>query len=88
MAKNERQRLTDEEFAALKEVADKPMQSSISEEQRGRLITAGFIREVVGRSGGVYALVPTQRGLRQLRSAGWSPDNVPLKKDVRSKNNG
>jgi hypothetical protein len=83
--------LAEEEFAALKEVADKPMHCAISDEHRDRLIAAGYIREVRNRSGRVYALVLTRRGLKQLArgkyfpaNEGFSFDNAVPKKAVRS----
>jgi hypothetical protein len=76
--------LAEEEFAALKEVADKPMHCAISDEHRDRLIAAGYIREVRNRSGRVYALVPTRRGLKRLARSKYT-NEVPLvpKKAVR-----
>jgi hypothetical protein len=77
--------LTEEEFAALKEVADKPMHCAISDEHRDRLIAAGCIREVTSHSGRVYALVPTRRGLKRLARGKYFPvDSVVTKKAVRS----
>jgi hypothetical protein len=81
--------LTEEEFAALKEVADKPMHCAISDEHRDRLIATGYIREVRNRSGKVYALVPTRRGQKRLVRGKYLPDvssfdNVVPKKAVRS----
>jgi hypothetical protein len=89
-AKEYHERLTNEEFVALKEVADKPTHHTISDEHRDRLIAAGYIREVVRHSGAVYALVPTGKGLRRLRSAGWSSssENISQNKDVRSNSQG
>jgi hypothetical protein len=69
--------LAEEEFAALKEVADKPMHCAISDEHRDRLIAAGYIREVRNRSGRVYALVPTRRGLKRLARSKYT-NEVPL----------
>ena len=60
--------LTSEEFASLKEVGTKPMQRTISDEHRDRLIAAGYIREVVRRSGGVSALALTGAGIRRLEA--------------------
>jgi len=60
--------LTDEEFASLKEVGTKPMQRTISDEHRDRLIAAGYIREVVSHWGGVSALALTGAGIRRLES--------------------
>jgi hypothetical protein len=81
--------LTEEEIVALKEVFDRPTQRAISDKHRDRLIAAGYIREVRRRSGSVYALVPTGRGLRILKRMFTYSDlheqsNVLPKKDVRS----
>jgi hypothetical protein len=65
--------LTEEEFAALKEVADKPTHCAISNEHRERLIATGYIREVRNRSGKAYALVPTRRGLKRLARGKYFP---------------
>jgi hypothetical protein len=54
--------LTTEEFASLKAVATRPMQRTIPDEHRDKLIAAGYIREVV-RSGGVSALALTDAGI-------------------------
>src|SRR5262245_4485309 len=62
-------RLTAEEFASLKEVGNRPMQRTMSDERRERLIRAGYIREVVAHSGGVSALALTGRGLRRLEKS-------------------
>jgi hypothetical protein len=82
------EQLTEEEIAALKEVFDRPMQRAISDEHRDRLIAAGYIREVRRRSGSVYALVPTARGLRILKrmftGSELEQSNALPKKDVRS----
>jgi hypothetical protein len=67
--------LTEEEFAALKEVADKPTHYAISNEHRERLIATGYIREVRNRSGRVYALVLTRRGLKRLARGKYFPAN-------------
>ena len=42
-----RVRLTAEEFASLKEVGNRPMQRSIPNEHRDRLIAVGYVREIV-----------------------------------------
>ena len=77
--KKDNRPLTDEEFAALKEVAANPMQHKISEEHRHRLIMGRYIRDVVRHSGSVYAHVPTEKGLKRLRSdADWSGANVSI----------
>ena len=52
-------RLTPEELAALQEVANRPMQRTISDDHRERLLKAGYIREVVDTHGGVSALALT-----------------------------
>jgi hypothetical protein len=66
--------LTEEEFRALKEVADKPTHCAISNEHRERLIATGYIREVRSHSGKVYAVVPTRRGLKRLVRENYLPD--------------
>jgi hypothetical protein len=83
--------LTEEQFAALKEVADKPTHCAISNEHRERLIATGYIREVRNRSGKAYALVPTRRGLKRLARGKYFPanedfsfDSAVPKKAVRS----
>lgn len=84
--------LTEEQFAALKEVADKPMHCTISDGHRDYLIAAGYIREVISHSGRVYALVPTPRGLKRLTRGKYFSDysytnkfdNVVPKNPVRS----
>lgn len=48
------------------EVANHPMQRTISDDHRERLLKAGYIREVVDTHGGVSALALTGRGLRRL----------------------
>jgi hypothetical protein len=60
--------LTSEEFASLKEVGNRPMQRTIPNEHRDRLLAAGYIREVVRHSGNVSALALTGRGIRRLES--------------------
>jgi hypothetical protein len=60
--------LTSEEFASLKEVGNRPIQRTISDEHRDRLIAAGYIREVVRHSGSVSALALTGAGIRRLES--------------------
>jgi len=59
-------RLTDQEFAALKDVGKKPMERTISDKHRDCLIAAGYIREVVRHSGSISALALTGHGLRRL----------------------
>ena len=58
--------LTSEEFASLKEVGNRPMQRTIPDDHRDRLIAAGYIREVVRSSGSVNALALTGRGIKRL----------------------
>ena len=60
--------LTSAEFASLKEVGARPMQRTIPDEHRDRLIEAGYIREVVANSSGVSALALTGAGLRRLEA--------------------
>jgi hypothetical protein len=63
---SQRTKLTAEEFASLKEVGNRPMQRTIPDEHRDRLVAAGYVREVVNTHGGVSALALTGRGLRRL----------------------
>jgi len=58
--------LTSEEFASLREVGTRPMQRTIPDDHRDRLIAAGYLREVVRSSDGVSALALTGRGIRRL----------------------
>jgi hypothetical protein len=60
--------LTREEFASLKEVGNRPMQRTISNEHRDRLIAAGYVREIANRAGGMSALVLTGAGITRLAS--------------------
>ena len=59
-------RLTEEEFASLKEVRNRPNQRTIPDNHRDRLIELGYIREVVPSREGISALALTGRGLRRL----------------------
>ena len=59
-------RLTAEEFASLKEVGNRPMQRTIPDVHRDRLLKAGLVREIVPHHGGISALALTGRGLRRL----------------------
>ena len=61
-------RLTVEEFASLQEVGNRPMQRTIPDEHRDRLISAGYVRAVVPYSAGVSALALTGAGLRRLEA--------------------
>lgn len=58
-------RLTDEEFVALTQVGNRPMQGTIMDKDRDRLIAAGYIREIV-RTGSGTTLVLTGSGMRRL----------------------
>ena len=58
--------LTSEEFASLKEVSKRPMERTIPDEHRNRLIEAGYVREIVRSFDGVSALALTGRGIRRL----------------------
>jgi len=59
-------RLTADELASLREIANRAMQRTIPAEHRDRLLTAGYIREIMPAHGGITALVLTGRGLRRL----------------------
>jgi len=61
-------RLTSEEFASLKQLADRPRHVTIPAGHRDRLIEAGYIREVLPRGNGVFTLVLTGAGLRRAES--------------------
>jgi hypothetical protein len=63
-----RVRLTAEEFASLKEVGNRPMQRTIPDEHRDRLVAAGYIRVIVPYRPGVSALALTGAGLRRLEA--------------------
>ena len=60
--------LTSAEFASLKDLANRPMQRTIPDEHRDRLIAAGYVREVVRHSGSISALALTGAGIRRLES--------------------
>ena len=62
-----RPRLTAEELASLKEVAKRPVQRTIPDDHRERLVKAGYVREVVRTNQGV-GLALTGRGLRRLQT--------------------
>ena len=57
--------LTGEEFATLKEVGHRPINYTITDEHRDRLIAAGYIREII-RVGGVYVIALTGSGIGRL----------------------
>jgi hypothetical protein len=61
-------RLTSEEFASLQEAGNRPMQRTIPDAHKDRLIEAGYVREVVARSGGICALALTGAELKRLQS--------------------
>ena len=50
------------------EVGNRPMQRSIPDEHRDRLVAAGYLREVVPYSAGASALALTGAGLRRLEA--------------------
>ena len=60
--------LTSEEFGSLKELADRPLQHTVPDKRRDRLIMLGYVREVVSRSRGISTLALTGAGLRRLAS--------------------
>jgi len=60
--------LTSEEFASLKEVGKRPMQRTIPDEHRDRLIAAGYVREVTSRAGGISVLALTGAVIARLAS--------------------
>jgi hypothetical protein len=59
-------RLTADELVSLRDIANRPMQRTIPDEHRTRLLTAGYVREIIPAHGGVSALALTGRGLRRL----------------------
>ena len=61
-------RLTSEEFASLKQLADKPRQVTIPAAHRDRLIEAGYVREVLPRFNGIFTLALTGTGLRRVEA--------------------
>jgi hypothetical protein len=65
---SQRTKLTAEEFESLKEVGTRPMQRTIPDEHRDRLVAAGYVRAIVPYSAGVSALVLTGAGLRRLEA--------------------
>lgn len=60
--------LSAEEFASLEEVGKRPMQRTIPDKHRDRLVAAGYVREVVDHSAGVSALALTGAGRRRLEA--------------------
>jgi len=63
-----RVRLTSEEFASLKQLADRPRQVTVPASHRERLIAAGYVREVLPRFGIISTLALTGAGLRRLEA--------------------
>jgi len=61
-------RLTADEFASLKEVGIRPMQRTIPNAHRDRLVAVGYVRAIVPYSGGVSALAVTGAGLKRLET--------------------
>lgn len=61
-------KLTDEEFASLREVGSQLKQRTIPEAHRDRLIAVGYVREIVRGPGSVGALALTGAGLRRLEA--------------------
>ena len=59
-------RLNAEEFASLQEVGNRPMQRTIPDNHRNRLVEVGYIREIVRSHEGLSAVALTGRGLRRL----------------------
>jgi len=59
-------RLTADELVSLREVANRPLQRTIPDEHRDRLLKAGYIRVILSPHGGIAALALTGRGLRRL----------------------
>ena len=60
--------LTSAEFASLKDLANRPMQRTIPDEHRDRLLAAGYVRKVVRHSGGMSTLALTGAGIKRLES--------------------
>jgi hypothetical protein len=63
-----RVRLTAEEFVSLKEVGARPIERTIPDEHRDRLVAAGYVRVIMPYSAGVSALALTGTGLRRLEA--------------------
>jgi hypothetical protein len=63
-----KKRLTSEEFASLKQLADNPRRVTVPEAHRDRLIAAGYVREVLPAFRGISALALTGAGLRRLEA--------------------
>ena len=61
-------RLTSEEFASLKQLADRPRHVTIPAGHRDRLIEAGYVREVLPRFNGIFTLALTGTGLRRVEA--------------------
>ena len=54
--------------ASLQEAGNRPMERTIPDAHKDRLIEAGYVREVVARSGGICALALTGAELKRLQS--------------------
>jgi len=59
-------RLSAEVFASLKEINNRPMQRTIPDDHRDRLIKAGYVREILRYDQSTSTLALTGRGLRRL----------------------
>jgi len=68
LTRHHKARLSSEEFASLKQLADKPRQVTIPAGHRDRLIEAGYVREVLPRWNDISTLVLTGTGLRRVES--------------------
>ena len=64
-----REGLTSEEFASVKQFAEKPRQVTIPASHRERLIEAGYVREVLPRLNGIFTLALTGAGLRRVEAS-------------------
>ena len=63
-----RVRLTAEEFVSLKEVGARPIERTIPDEHRDRLVAAGYVRAILAYSPGPAALALTGAGLKRLEA--------------------
>ena len=68
LTRHHKARLSSEEFASLKQLADKPRQVTIPASHRDRLIEGGYVREILPRWNGGFTLVLTGAGLRRVAS--------------------
>lgn len=60
--------LAPDEFVSLKAVGKRPLQYTIPNAHRDRLIAAGYVREMTGRWNDISTLVLTGAGIRRLES--------------------